>query len=245
MPVKFLIKVFDIARIFANNHGSKVFDRTHDRACLPFQRRLSPSEQSILVSNDLDENPIPHFGVHNRGLDFRDLHRSPCVIAYLPVLNGRKLNIELCEFHSLFSPRIRETTTDDLLRGHQAMSMMLPCSPRNREGSMTTIHTPSRQPSSAFHPLESIGRGFAKTFTAVLFTIRSAGARFSAVRSSMFLIWNLTAPMPLPAPVTIAILFLSRSDIVHLPTRAKCSNLWPNESMMPQFLPGSSPSFPA
>src|ERR1700694_3900486 len=81
MPVKFLIKVLDVARIFANNHGSKVFNRTHDRACLPFQRRLSPSEQSILVSNDLDENPVPHFGVHNRGLDLRDLHRSPCVIA--------------------------------------------------------------------------------------------------------------------------------------------------------------------
>src|SRR5713226_2351945 len=119
MPVKFLIKVFDIARIFANNHGSKVFNRTHDRARLPFQRRLSPSEQSILVSNDLDENPIPHLGVHNCGLDFRDLHRSPCVITYPPVLNGRKLNIELCEFtnQSRLATEYGKQPRMNLLRG--------------------------------------------------------------------------------------------------------------------------------
>ena len=49
-------------------------DGPDDAARVPFERRLAPAEQAVLVGEDLDEDPVPHPGVADVRFDPGDLH---------------------------------------------------------------------------------------------------------------------------------------------------------------------------
>ena len=64
-----LPEMLDAGRVFADEQLGEVLDRADDRARVPFERRLAPAEETRLVGDDLDENPVPHPGVADVGLD--------------------------------------------------------------------------------------------------------------------------------------------------------------------------------
>src|ERR1700754_1055578 len=63
MAIKLLVDMLDIPRILPDQHRSEIFNRTHDCAGLPFERRLPPTEQACLVRDDFNEDPIAHLRV--------------------------------------------------------------------------------------------------------------------------------------------------------------------------------------
>ena len=52
----------------------EVLDRADDRPRVPFERRLAPAEQAVLIGEDLDEHPVPHPGVADVRFDAGDFH---------------------------------------------------------------------------------------------------------------------------------------------------------------------------
>ena len=86
LAVHHLPEVLDPRRVFADDQLREVFDRADDGPRVPFERRLAPAEQAVLIGDDLDEHPVPHPGVADVRLDACDLHGGPlwprsCAIA--------------------------------------------------------------------------------------------------------------------------------------------------------------------
>ena len=52
LAVDFLVDVFDARRVFADQHGRKVFHRADDAARLPFERSFAPAIEAGLVGFD-------------------------------------------------------------------------------------------------------------------------------------------------------------------------------------------------
>ena len=80
---------------------------------------------------------------------------------------------------------------------------------------MTTVHTSSRQPSSAPILLSQLERICEDIYACIIHhNVRRREVLGRPFEHVPYLEPNSCDPIPLPAPVTIAILFLSRSDIV-------------------------------
>src|SRR5262249_5178499 len=69
-----LPQMLDAARVFPDQQWRQVLDGPDHAARMPFQGRFAPAEQARLVGLDLDENPVAHPRIADRGLDGGDLH---------------------------------------------------------------------------------------------------------------------------------------------------------------------------
>ena len=76
MAIELLVDMLDVARILPDQHRSEIFNRTNDRPGLPLQRRLTPAKQPRLVSDHLNEDPIPHLRVDDDRSYIRNFHRA-------------------------------------------------------------------------------------------------------------------------------------------------------------------------
>jgi len=74
LAVHHLPQVLDPRRVFADDELRQVFDRPDDGPGVPFQGRLAPPEEAVLVGEHLDEHPVPHPGVADVRFDAGDLH---------------------------------------------------------------------------------------------------------------------------------------------------------------------------
>jgi hypothetical protein len=70
-------RLLDVARIAADQKRSEVLDGTDDGLGLPFERRLAPAVEAVLVGLDAHEHPIAHVGVDDAGADVDDFHLPP------------------------------------------------------------------------------------------------------------------------------------------------------------------------
>ena len=77
LAVHHLPEVLDARRVLADEQLGEVLDRPDDGARVPFERRLAPAEQAVLIGEDLDEDPVPHPGVADVRFDRGDLHGGP------------------------------------------------------------------------------------------------------------------------------------------------------------------------
>ncbi len=69
LAVHHLPEMLDACRIFADKKLGKIFDGANDRASVPFEGGFTPSPETGLIGNDLDENPIAHPRVANERLN--------------------------------------------------------------------------------------------------------------------------------------------------------------------------------
>src|SRR5690606_40967657 len=74
LAVHHLPEVLDPSGIFANQELRHVLDRADDGTGMPFQRRLAPAPEALLVGDDFHENPVAHFRVTYMGLYGNNLH---------------------------------------------------------------------------------------------------------------------------------------------------------------------------
>jgi hypothetical protein len=74
LPMHDLPAVLHSQWVLSDQQFGQVFDRAHDSARLPLQSRFAPAIQSVLVSLDLNQHPVPHTGVHHKSADCRNLH---------------------------------------------------------------------------------------------------------------------------------------------------------------------------
>src|ERR1051325_8817340 len=58
----------------ADDELRQIVDGPDDGAGGPFERRLAPAEQAVLIGEDLDEDPVAHARVADVGFDFHNLH---------------------------------------------------------------------------------------------------------------------------------------------------------------------------
>ncbi len=70
--------MLDVSRVFSDEHRREILDGADDGAGLPFQRRLAPAEQAVLVGEDLHEDPIAHLRVDDDCSYGCDFHKGCC-----------------------------------------------------------------------------------------------------------------------------------------------------------------------
>jgi len=69
-----LPEMLDSTRILPHKQLRQIFDGSHHAPRMPFQRRLAPAPEAILVSDDLYKNPVRLRAVAKRGFDVLDFH---------------------------------------------------------------------------------------------------------------------------------------------------------------------------
>ena len=60
-----LDELLDVARVASDHEGREILDRACDGARFPLEGRFAPSEQSVLIGLDADENPVAHLRMHD------------------------------------------------------------------------------------------------------------------------------------------------------------------------------------
>ena len=74
LPIHHLPQIFHPRRILADEQVRHVLNGPHDAARVPLERRLPPANESRLVGDDFDKNPVSHPGMADEGFDGCDLH---------------------------------------------------------------------------------------------------------------------------------------------------------------------------
>ena len=68
-----------VARVAAEKDRLEIGDGAGDGPRLPFERRFAPTNESVLVGEDADEDPVAQRGIDDMRLDRGDLHAGGLV----------------------------------------------------------------------------------------------------------------------------------------------------------------------
>ena len=74
LAIHHLPEMLNACWIFSDEKLRNVFDRSNHTSRVPFQSRLAPAKQTILVRHDFDKDPVSHASVTDESFDPGYLH---------------------------------------------------------------------------------------------------------------------------------------------------------------------------
>jgi hypothetical protein len=89
LAVHRLPEVLDAGGVLADQQLRQVLDRADDRAGVPFERRLAPTDEARLVRLNLDEDPIAHPRVTDQGANCGDFHGESINARRTGIVDGK------------------------------------------------------------------------------------------------------------------------------------------------------------